>query len=72
MAISSMAHAPEAERVLNPWMVLSTGMPFALFKFGGGLIAARDIHAAVGVCLMAWGVSDAILNLTVLFPRLCR
>lgn len=49
------------------WMVLFTGLPFAVFKFGAGLAAAQDIHPVVGGAVMVWGALDALLNVAVLF-----
>lgn len=49
------------------WMVLFTGLPFAVFKFGAGVAAYQDIHPAIGVLVMLWGGLDALLNVAVLF-----
>jgi len=49
------------------WMVIFTGLPFAMFKFGAGLAAWQDIHPVVGGTVMVWGVIDALLNVAVLF-----
>lgn len=48
------------------WMVLLTGLPFAIFKFGGGLAAMEDVHPVLGATFAVWGVLDAVLNLAVL------
>ncbi len=63
-----MAPSVQIRQERRLWMVLSTGLPFALFKFAGGLAAAHDIHPVAGACLMVWGALDAILNVAVLFP----
>jgi hypothetical protein len=49
------------------WAVLLTGIPFSVFKVGGGLAAVEDIGAALGWLVVAWGGIDALLNLGALF-----
>jgi hypothetical protein len=48
------------------WLVALTGLPFALFKVGGGMAAAEDVHPYVGFAFVAWGVLDGLLNVAVL------
>lgn len=45
------------------WSMLATGIPFAVFKFGGGLAARDDVAAVLGYAIMGWGVLDLLLNL---------
>ncbi|MCC6522668.1 MAG: hypothetical protein IT373_08420 [Polyangiaceae bacterium] len=49
------------------WAVLLTGIPFAVFKVGGGVIAYGDIHPWLGGAVVAWGLVDLVLNLLSLF-----
>ncbi|MBI4953381.1 MAG: hypothetical protein HY908_15230 [Myxococcales bacterium] len=49
------------------WAVLLTGIPFGIFKVGGGLIAYEDLHPAVGGVVVAWGLVDLVLNVLSLF-----
>jgi len=52
------------------WAALLTGIPFGVFKIGGGLAAAQDIHWSVGAGFVCWGVADVILNIAaVVTPR---
>ena len=44
------------------WEVALTGLPYAVFKVGGGLAAYHDLHPAIGVAVMGWGTIDAVLN----------
>jgi hypothetical protein len=44
------------------WAALLTGIPFGVFKIGGGLAAANDIHWLVGAFFVLWGASDVLLN----------
>jgi hypothetical protein len=49
---------------------LLTGVPFGIFKIGGGWAAWHDLHPAVGAVFMAWGAIDVALNLAaVIHPR---
>ena len=45
------------------WRVLLTGIPYAVFKTGAGMAAWQDVHPAVGVAFMLWGLTDLALNL---------
>jgi len=45
------------------WAVVLTGVPFGIFKVGGGLAAAEDLHAGIGLAFVAWGALDILLNL---------
>jgi hypothetical protein len=45
------------------WAALLTGIPFGVFKIGGGLAASHDIHPAVGAAFLLWGALDVALNL---------
>jgi hypothetical protein len=46
------------------------GLPYALFKIGGGLAAAADVDVAVGALFIAWGGADLLLNFAALvWPR---
>ncbi len=52
------------------WAVLFTGIPFAVFKLGGGLAAAQDIAPALGVAIVVWAGIDVLLNgLALVWPR---
>ena len=52
------------------WAALLTGVPFAVFKIGGGLAAAEDLSPALGALLLLWGALDLLLNgLWVLAPH---
>lgn len=52
------------------WAALLTGIPFGVFKIGGGLAAAHDIHWSIGACFVLLGVADVVLNLgAVASPR---
>jgi len=43
--------------------MLATGLPFAVFKLGGGLAARDDVAPIVGYAIMGWGLLDLVLNL---------
>jgi hypothetical protein len=43
--------------------MLATGIPFAVFKLGGGLAARDDVAPVLGYAIMGWGVLDLVLNL---------
>ncbi|MFH1812234.1 MAG: hypothetical protein ABIJ09_26085 [Pseudomonadota bacterium] len=45
------------------WILSVTGLPYALYKFGGGLAASTDLHPVLGSMIMGWGVLDLGLNL---------
>ena len=45
------------------WAVLLTGIPFGIFKVGGGMAAYEDINPGLGVAVILWGVLDVLLNL---------
>jgi hypothetical protein len=45
------------------WAALLTGIPFGVFKIGGGLAAAVDVHPVVGGAFVVWGILDVALNL---------
>jgi hypothetical protein len=50
--------------------VLLTGIPFGVFKVGGGIIARADLGPALGTAVALWGVTDILLNLaTLLWPH---
>lgn len=52
------------------WAALLTGVPFGVFKVGGGLIARGDVHASLGLMVALWGAIDIFLNfLSVVVPR---
>jgi len=52
------------------WAALLTGIPFGVFKLGGGLAAQHDIHPLVGLAFLVWGGLDVALNLgAVVWPR---
>ncbi|HEY3359782.1 MAG TPA: hypothetical protein VGQ83_41415 [Polyangia bacterium] len=45
------------------WAALLTGVPFGVFKIGGGLAALVDVHQVAGVAFIVWGALDVALNL---------
>jgi hypothetical protein len=50
--------------------VLLTGIPFGVFKIGGGMMARADVHPVLGAAFVLWGALDIALNLVSLFlPR---
>lgn len=49
------------------WAVFLTGIPFGVFKVGGGVIAHHAGHPWVGGVVVAWGVLDTVLNVLSLF-----
>ena len=52
------------------WAVLFTGIPFGVFKLGGGVAAYEDIHPILGWLVMGWGTVDILLNFwSLLFPK---
>lgn len=52
------------------WRVVLTGLTYGVFKVGAGMAAWEDIHPAVGLAFMLWGITDAVLNLLYLLaPR---
>jgi len=52
------------------WSVALTGVPFGVFKIGGGVAAWTDLHPVIGLTFVLWGVADILLNLlSVPFPR---
>ncbi len=52
------------------WSVGFTGIPFGIYKAGGGLAAYQDLNPAFGLLIIAWGLLDIGLNLVSLaWPR---
>ena len=52
------------------WGTLLTGVPFAIYKFGGGLFVYQMGYKIPGYLAMGWGVIDFVLNLiSVWFPK---
>jgi hypothetical protein len=52
------------------WAALLTGIPFGVFKIGGGLAARHDVHPLVGAAFLLWGALDVALNLAAIaWPR---
>lgn len=71
-----MARVPDGEGDLRDSLrrrlrsALLTGIPFGIFKIGGGLAASEDIQAVAGIAIIVWGGLDVLLNvLWTLDPR---
>ncbi len=54
------------------WLTALTGIPFAIYKMGGGWYVLHHISPPLGVAMMLWGGLDILINVcSALLPQRC-
>lgn len=54
------------------WVTALTGIPFGIYKMGGGWYVLHHVSPPLGVAMMIWGGLDIVINVgSVLLPKRC-